>query len=530
MWKPSVIIGNPINTCAVKILLHHRLHPAVNKHFFCHHFLSLSLCVQGRSYFVQDYTSAALHPQSLWQSPVFRDLITLHPVKQPENLYAVHHYYEVARARKLQKELQDIESGVNYICEKIPEGLSPPWQIMPSCSVQLCSGGWTKVGVATYSTPFTVATKLPKLHNPPSIYELAPWDHFSTSTSHSVAGFTPEHGLYSSFQSEIAGVVGLIEHHVNSAPGTTELRPVEVIQGYTRFSEDIGREYILDLMFVEADDETSVLNKRFRLIRPLSPDITMVTEPNPSSETTVNIILPVSQADKTFTGFMEWYFRTTLHRVETNVHLILCVVGDTQTLFTVQTMVANLTKLQPSSRTTILSGTPNLSPTGALELGVSVLTSTDLVFLADTRVRIRPFFFNSCRFNTLPASRVYFPVPYVMFEEPEGYPGPGRWGFYSVSSVCIYKSDFLKFSDSPKSLFQRVSASQLELFQAPDPGLIRVSRAVKDCRNSTSDDAEWEEYCGDYTRVTQFESGTVDYLYEHDQAAHKSLSFAELSL
>ena len=484
--------------------------------------------VQGRSYFIQDYTSAALHPQSLWQSPVFRDLITLHPIKQPENLYAVHHYYEVARAGKLQKQLQEIEEGIKSICENIPEGLAPPWQLMPSCSVQLCSGGWTRVGVATYSTPFTVATKLPKLYNPPSLYELVPWEHFSTSTIHSIAGLSPEHGLYSSLQSEIAGVVGLIEQHVNSDPGTTELRPVEVIQGYTRFSEDVGREYILDLMFVEADDETSVLNKRFRLIRPLSPDITMVSEPTPSSEAIVNIILPVSEADRTFTNFIEWYFRTSLHSTEPNVHLILCVVGDTQALFTVQTMVANLTKFQPRSRTTILSGTPHLSPTGSLELGVSVLTNTDLVFLADTSLRIRSFFFDSCRANALPGGRVYFPVPYVMFEEPRGYPGPGRWGFYSISSVCIYKSDFLRLSDSPKGLFQRASGSNLELFQAPDPGLIRVGTA-EDCESS-QDDAEREEYCNDHSIVTQFEAGTIDYLYQHDKVVHKSLSFADLSL
>lgn len=488
--------------------------------------LSPNTGLQGRSYFIQDYTSAALHPQSLWQSPVFRDLLTLHPVKQPENLYAVHHYYEVARAGKLQKQLQEIEAGISSICEKIPEGFGPPWQLLPTCSVQLCSGGWTRVGVATYSTPFTVATKLPKVHNPLSLYELVPWEHFSTSTSHSITGLSPEHGLYSSFQSEIAGVVGLIEHHVNSGQGSTELRPVEVIQGYTRFSEEIGREYILDVMFVEADDESSVHNKRFRLLRPLSPDITMISETPPISDIIVNIILPVSEADQSFLNFMEWYYHTTLHPTETGLHLILCVVGDTRTLFTVQTTVANLTKLQPGSRTTILSGSPDLSPSGSLELGVSVLNSRDLVFLADTSLRIRSFFFDSCRANTLPGRRVYYPIPYVMFDEPQGYPGPGRWGFYSYSFLCIYKSDFLRFSDSPKTLFKRISGSELELFQAPDPGLMRVGR-VEDCEGST-DDGDWEEYCQDSLVRAQFEADTIDYLYQHDQAIHKSLSFTEL--
>ena len=492
--------------------------------------LTLILClVQGRTLFIQDYTSAALRPQSLWQSPAHQNLITIHPIKQPENLYAVHHFFLVARASKAQGELQGIEGEISSVCQKIPDKLAPPWQIMPTCSAHLCSGGWTRVGVDSYSSPIAVVTKLPKVVNPPSVYELVPWEHFSTATKHSITGASPEEPLPSSFLSEIAGVVGLVESHLNSVRGSMpEVRVVEVVQGYTRFTEEGGREYILDLMLVETDSENSVRNERVRLIRPLSPDITMVTEATPTSDTVVNIVITVSEADDSFSHFLEWYYLTTLTPTDPHLHLILCVTGgDTHTLFSAQTTVANLTRLHPSSRTTILSGPAHLSPSGALELGVSILSSEDLVFIADTNLRIRPFFFDSCRANTLPGNRAYFPVPYVMFEEPSrGYPGPGRWSYYSTASVCMYKSDFLRFSDSPREMFEKVSGSGLEVFQAPDPGLIRVG-GVERCEGG-SEDGDWDVLCRDLLTSAQFETGEVDYLHRHDQAGHKSLSFIEL--
>ena len=461
----------------------------------------------------------------MWQNPVFKDLITLHPIKKPEHLYTVHHYYKVMQARLVQEGLKDIETGINDMCEKIPSNLAPPWQIMPTCTVQLCSGVWTEVGVATFTTPFTVATKLPKVYNPRCLYELTPWEHFSTSTKHSITGLSPEHGLYTTFQVEISGIVSLIQHHLNSVQSSTtvgHLEPVEVIQGYTRFNEEIGREYILEVMFVAANNRSHIVNKRIRLIRPLSQDITMVTERGTSSTSTVvNVILPIFQVDETFIHFMTWYYKST----HDNVHLILCVIANTDILYTVQSVVANHTKDSPRSRTTVLSGTADLSPTGALELGVSVLNEHALVFIADTDLRIRSFFYRSCRQNTFEGRKVYYPIPYIMFNEPHRSPGPGRWGFYSYSSMCIYKSDFLKFSDTPKRFFERVSTSSMEIFQAPEPGLIKVSKP-ETCDDII--DAERQEYCRDTLISSQFSAENIDYLYRHDQTNHKPLSYIQL--
>ena len=440
-------------------------------------------------------------------------------------MYAVHHFYEVLKAREVQNTLATMQSSINSMCDKIPPSLVPPWQAMQSCTVQLYHNRWKQVGVANYSTPFTVTAQLPKVSNPKSLYELMPWEHFTTTTKHEITGLSPEHGLYSSFQSEISGLVSLIEHHMNTAQGSlVELRPVEVLQGYTRFSEEVGREYIMDVMFREAENRNNVQTKRIRLVRPLSQDMTMVTEEATTSSTVINVVLPLYQADASFLHFMEWYSTAAVE----NTHLILCVIGDTTTLYSAQTAVANYTGNNPGARATVLSGTDDLSPLGALKLGVSTLSGRDLVFIADTALRLRSIFFETCRKNTIEGKKVYYPIPYVMFSEPHEYPGPGHWGYYSLSSLCIYKSDFVMFSDSPKHLFQHISQSNLELFQAPDPGLIRVSVA-ETCEGLTGD-VELKAYCRDLLESAQFDGSAVEYMYEHNMAVShtRSLSFVEL--
>lgn len=381
--------------------------------------------------------------------------------------------------------------------------------------------------MATHSTPFTVATALPKVHNPKTLYELTPWEHFSTSTMHSITGLSPEHGLYSTFQSEIAGVVSLVEYHLNTVQETaSELHPLEVVQGYTRFSEEVGREYILDVKFIETEDGSKPRTKRVRLLRPLSQRITIIDdhEEDNSLSTVVNVVLPIFKADSSFFHFMEWFVSSNINTKE-STHLILCVIGDTKTLYTAQTAVANYTKSHPGARATILSGNEDLSPSGALELGVSVLSEPDLVFMADTSLRIRPLFFQACRKNTLQGKRVYFPIPYVMFSEPEHSPGPGKWGYYSYSALCVFKSDFMTISDSPKLLFEHVGqSSSLELFQAPEPSLIKVSD-VETCKGYGY--VERQQYCEDMLASSQFDAGMVEYLHEHDSVNHKSLSFEE---
>ena len=392
---------------------------------------------------------------------------------------------------------------------------------MASCTLELCSDN----GKTALTPNFPVITykKLPKIVNPSSWYDIVPWKHFSMTTEHNVGDYSSERGLHSRIRSEIAGVVSLLGHHINSARSAhSELRPVEVVKGYTRFSAEVGREYILDIKFSEEDSSSQFVMERVRLIRPLEQKITIISEPQ-SPSASVNVVVPVLNADKMFFQFIAWFASASVLG-EVNPHLILSVTGDSDTLYTVQTVVANYTHKYPLFWATILAAKTNISIDKALELGVAMLEDSDLIFVTELSLRVDPIFFRNCLQNSIAGRKVYFPVPYIVYREPDkGVPGPGRWGFYSHSSLCIYKSDFLKFAHSSKFLLEQVSQSDLEVFQAPDPSLVRVVKPVN-CQE-VAKRAEVTEYCVYLLMSQQMEQDLVEYMYKLDNIDHSSLSF-----
>ena len=94
---------------------------------FINRFLSLftHCCSQVKDYFVQDYDSAALHPETLWGKPLFQRLITLHPIKQPEHIYSVHQYYTILSRQTIHKSLVEAQNTIVELCSKIPLFLLP---------------------------------------------------------------------------------------------------------------------------------------------------------------------------------------------------------------------------------------------------------------------------------------------------------------------------------------------------------------------------------------------------------------------
>lgn len=77
------------------------------------------------NYFIQDYESAALRPTTLWGKPLFRQLITLHPIKRPEHMYSVHQFYTVLSRQATHKSLVNAQNTINEMCRKIPANLLP---------------------------------------------------------------------------------------------------------------------------------------------------------------------------------------------------------------------------------------------------------------------------------------------------------------------------------------------------------------------------------------------------------------------
>ena len=476
---------------------------------------------------MQDYNSDALKPSVLWSNPSFKEIISVHPVKQPQSMYSIHHFYQVLEFQKVQRTLQTLQTNIATLCNKLPSTLAPPWQAMESCKVKSLSKGLT----LPPGMSFVPRATLPKTLNPKNTYELPLWKHFSANYMENVGDLVPQRGISNHLQNDINNLLTLVESYINRNSNRSELYPIKVVDGYSRFSSELGQEYILDVNFADADSDyhgKDAINKKVRLIRPLGQEILIIPEKfNPRA--TVNVIVPVHSVDDNFRVFMAAYERASLQADE-NAHLILSVMGEGDNLYNVQSIVANYTKRYPMFRVTILAGKEKCSIADALTLGMSVLGEKELAFLANVSLRIHTQFFDACRKNAILGERIYFPIPFSFWNASNVSPliskWSGQWAIYNFQFACLYKEDYkLLGSNSMTKLFGRAIKSKLEIMQAPDP---RLTQTFMQERCESISDRQKQAAC-----LQARSAGIIDqvqlsqYVYDLRRQKHSSLRFEQ---
>ena len=341
----------------------------------------------------------------------------------------------------------------------------------------------------------------------------------------------PQRGISNHLQNDITNLLTLVESYVNQNSNHSELYPFKIVDGYTRFSSELGQEYILDVSFADTDSDyhgKGAINKKVRLIRPLGQEILIIPEKfNPGA--TVNVIVPVHSVDDNFRAFMAAYEHASL-RADENAHLILSVMGEGDNLYNVQSIVANYTKRYPMFRVTILAGKEKCSIADALTLGMSVLGEKELAFLANVSLRIHTQFLDACRKNAILGERIYFPIPFSFWNASNISPliskWSGQWAIYNFQFACLYKEDYkLLGSHSMTELFGRAIKSKLEIMQAPDPRLTQTF--MREVCESISD-RQKQAAC-----LQARSAGIIDqvqlsqYVYDLRQQKHSSLRFEQ---
>ena len=139
----------------------------------------------------------------------------------------------------------------------------------------------------------------------------------------------------------------------------------------------------------------------------------------------------------------------------------------------------------------------------AVEIGMSVIKDdSDLVFVAEVSMRMTQEFWLRCQMHTHLRKQVYFPIPFWIYESDRSWkelnetrsylidPWTGKWVPYTFKPFCVRKLDYVSvggYKDARFSsdFFQRVSRSHLEVFQAPDPGLVQYW-SPRTCSNIVS--------------------------------------------
>lgn len=463
--------------------------------------------LQSRTLFKFDYNGDTLTPTTLWTDPRLEELITVHPVKNPDNMRSLHHFYKSLEFKDTYNNLYTMVTYINSLCKLLPPSLAPPLSASVGCNLRL------NPQLFSYSNQSSVYSHLgytpggrvvikdhhPLVHNPRSKFDLLPWTRFNNSQVQQIFSPSPQHFHLPSFRAEAVHTLNVLQSYVRTQLQSRTAHISHVLDGYTRFDPHVGREYLLSVKILTNRGNPS-LYKKFHLVRQVSPDFSLVEEHLSLSTPTVHVVLPLLKTDQRFKSFLASYADIGLRYKENRLHLVVVVFSEADAE-RAENIIDDFTKNTFSAKATIVTAVGTNSRLRGVEVAMETLESDNsLVFLADVDVRFSSGFFRRCRSNAILGHRVYFPVAFWLYDRPQSldahYPPQiestnGEWGYYNFWLACLYKADYdriggYKDSRYTVELFERASSShQLEVMQAPDPGLYHLW-SVKSCRELRS--------------------------------------------
>lgn len=432
-----------------------------------------------------------MKPEELWSSKPLSQAITVHPVKIPDNMRSVHHYYKTIELMEAKQKLLLAEQQVRDVCLQVSPKLSPPGMQINNASCRVHSHSCRPMAPASLCEGTVSADSLPKLYKPENKFDLPVWKHFDYRFIHQEDPSNPREPVRGEFQQELGEVTSFATKVVLERRKNSKLKFDKIVNGFVRHDGLQGRNYILDLLFTDqSTDPYKAVHERVTMVRPMAATFLVLPEKS-NSYATINFVVPLFHVNDRFGEFLVQYERTVLQRKE-NARLLMVVYGD-QDVKNVQAEVQKYKDKWPSAHISVIEGEGNFTRARAIHTGMENLQDSDLVFICDVDLTIRSDFFTRCRKNAVKGSRVYYPEFFKLYNLDYVYRYSkkpdyirvarenGHWATYSFGMVCLYKLDYLAsggfdldiegWGGEDVDLFMKVLKSGREVMRVPDAGL-----------------------------------------------------------
>lgn len=469
---------------------------------------------------------------TLWTKPVFQNLISIHPVKQPENMLSVHHFYKTLDFQEDYERLHETADYLNRLCKQLPAHAAPPLSTSAGCDLKVhphlayfnFSSKLNHQGLAP--SGFLVhREKVPFFLKPVDKFDVEFWTRFNDSLVQEMGAISPEFSPQGSLIAEISHILGMLRPYIRTqhAPQAIEIK--HILDGYTRFNPHLGREYIFTFKLAVGKSASTVY-KKYHVVREIGPQVAVVDLSASSAKETVHVILPLEKVDKTFMEFLKSLGHVGLKYKSNAVHLVVVVFSD-GIAEAVEKMLREFTANTFPLSVSVATGSGDFSSLRAYDIGMATLDDTGLAFLACVNLRFATGFFRRCRSNAELGKRVYFPSGFWLYQfdyanYTDGSVPPitswtGQWASYDFSMACIHKRDYDAVGGYRKrtytiELFRAVVSSHLDVMQAPEPGLFKVWGGKK-CWKVSS--AKRRKICSGLQRKAEFEqTDLAEYLGE----------------
>ncbi|KAM9821222.1 chondroitin sulfate N-acetylgalactosaminyltransferase 1 [Neosynchiropus ocellatus] len=338
----------------------------------------------------------------------------------------------------------------------------------------------------------------------PSEYAVVPFESFTLQRVYQLEmGLTrhpEEKPVRKDKRDELGEVLETALHNLNTPSSQQDSQtskvytPSDFIEGITRTEKDKGTVY--DLTFRgEAANEF----RRLVLFRPFGPLMKVKNERVDTVNILINIIVPLSKRSDKFKQFMH-NFREVCVRQDGRVHLTVVYFGKEQ-MGEVRGILENTSREVNFKNYTLLQLDEEFSRGRGLDVGArSWKGGNVLMFFCDVDIYFNSDFLNTCRLNTQPGKKVFYPVLFSQYNPSLIYGGSehvpaveqqlvikkdtGFWRDFGFGMTCQYRSDFINiggfdidikgWGGEDVHLYRKYLHSNLLVVRAPSRGLFHL--------------------------------------------------------
>lgn len=424
---------------------------------------------------------------SLFTHSLLSKALAIHPVQYPKYMYRLHSYFEelqfnasTQRAKVAEMEIQSTQPFIPshlrspFIPHPQPPSTSPP----PTTTTQ------------PVSKPEGGVVVRPR-YAPKNKFELNTWEYFNQTRLMSIMWETPARGIIGGIREEARYALTKAIYQANQGLPQAQRYVFDKLEnGYHRVDPMRGSEFILDFVFRKHSDRSARIKKRLSILRPYHETVVPVE----SSEMlpTVNFLVTLSGLSNRLEHFLMNYEKNVLQLGEDATLTI--VLFESPDAPKVRLMVQQYLTRYQGARMSVVDTQGDFARGVGLHYGMSHFSKDQLVFVVDVDLDISTDFLQRCRLNTVQGKVVYFPVFFKLYNQDfvNRYHRAnhsllisrhrGHWAHYSYGMVCLYAGDYQKtggfdvsmhgWGEEDIDLLNKVLKSGLEVFRAPDPGLI----------------------------------------------------------
>lgn len=238
-----------------------------------------------------------------------------------------------------------------------------------------------------------------------------------------------------------------------SSPNQRLYTASDFIEGIYRTEKDKGTLY--ELTF-KGDHKHEF--KRLILFRPFGPIMKVKKEKLNMANTLINIIVPLAKRADKFRQFMQ-NFREMCIQQDGRIHLTVVYFGKEE-MNEVKGILENTSRAANFRNFTFIQLNGEFSRGKGLDVGARFWKGSNvLLFFCDVDIYFTSEFLNTCRLNTQPGKKVFYPVlfsqynPGIIYGHHDAIPPleqqlvikkeTGFWRDFGFGMTCQYRSDFI---------------------------------------------------------------------------------------